>query len=271
MGDGHGGRGAQCDFKMREGDETVPMDASRTVSHFHEGPVRSIERSPFFPDVALSVGNWTFKLFREGSQKPIFSAPTSDVYLSVGAFSPSRPGVVYIAKSNGEIDVWDFTSKSDRPLQTVRVCSGDIGCVKFWPHPEEKKGQLLAVGDAAGVLHVMELPRSLRRAVNGEKDRMEDFLQRETDRVKDVDGRLEGRETQIEELERRLAEEEAEAARRKKEEEAAAAAEEKKKKSSRKTHTEEDKAEEEFDKMERKFLIKLGLVEPNEDELEEGA
>ena len=134
-----------------------------------------------------------------------------------------------------------------------------------------KKGQLLAVGDAAGVLHVMELPRSLRRAVNGEKDRMEGFLQRETDRVKDVDGRLEGRETQIEELERRLAEEEAEAARRKKEEEAAAAAEEKKKKSSRKTLTEEDKAEEEFDKMERKFLIKLGLVEPNEDELEEGA
>ena len=51
----------------------------------------------------------------------------------------------------------------------------------------------------------------------------------------------------------------------------AAAAEEKKKKSSRKTLTEEDKAEEEFDKMERKFLIKLGLVEPNEDELEEGA
>ena len=111
----------------------------------------------------------------------------------------------------------------------------------------------------------------MRRAVNGEKDRMEGFLQRETDRVKDVDGRLEGREAQIEELERRLAEEEAEAARRKKEEEAAAAAEEKKKKSSRKTHTEEDKAEEEFDKMERKFLIKLGLVEPNEDELEEGA
>jgi len=268
---GMAGEVAQCDFKMQEGDETVPMDASRTVSHFHEGPVRSIERSPFFPDVALSVGNWTFKLFKEGSQKPIFSAPTSDVYLSVGAFSPSRPGVVYIAKSNGEIDVWDFTSKSDRPLQTVRVCSGDIGCVKFWPHPEEKKGQLLAVGDAAGVLHVMELPRSLRRAVNGEKDRMEDFLQRETDRVKDVDGRLEGREAQIEELERRLAEEEAEAARRKKEEEAAAAAEEKKKKSSRKTLTEEDKAEEEFDKMERKFLIKLGLVEPNEDEMEEGA
>ena len=76
-----GARVAQCDFKMQEGDETVPMDASRTVSHFHEGPVRSIERSPFFPDVALSVGNWTFKLFKEGSQKPIFSAPVGRIPL----------------------------------------------------------------------------------------------------------------------------------------------------------------------------------------------
>lgn len=259
---GMAGEVAQCDFKMREDDETVPMDASRMVSHFHEGPVRSLERSPFFPDVALSVGNWTFKLFAEGSRMPIFSAPTSDVYLSVGAFSPTRPGVVYIAKSSGEIDVWDFTSKSDKPVQTVRVCSGDIGCIRFWPRPEEKKEQLLAVGDAAGVLHVMELPRSLRRATNGEKAQMDGFLRRETDRVKDVDGRLEGREAQIEELERRMAAEEAAAAALKKEEEAAAARAEKKK-SSRKVLTDEDKADEEFDKMERQFLINLGLAEPD--------
>ena len=79
---------------------------------------------------------------------------------------------MYIAKSNGEIDVWDFTSKSD---ELGRLC----GCAGHWLRqilaaPEEKKGQLLAVGDAAGVLHVMRLPRSLRRAVNGEKDRMEE-------------------------------------------------------------------------------------------------
>ena len=34
---GMAGEVAQCDFKMREDDETVPMDASRMVSHFHEG------------------------------------------------------------------------------------------------------------------------------------------------------------------------------------------------------------------------------------------
>ena len=121
---GMAGEVAQCDFKMREDDETVPMDASRMVSHFHEGPVRSLERSPFFPDVALSVGNWTFKLFAEGSRMPIFSAPTSDVYLSVGAFSPTRPGVVYIAKSSGEIDVWDFTSKSQARADGAGVQRG---------------------------------------------------------------------------------------------------------------------------------------------------
>ena len=88
--------------------------------------------------------------------------------------------------------------------------------------------------------------------------------------MKDVDGRLEGGEAQIEELERRLAEEEGRGGggvRRRRRRRP----QRRRKRSPRGKLPTEDKAEEEFDKMERKFLIKLGLVEPNEDELEEGA
>lgn len=49
--------------------------------------------------------------------------------------------------------------------------------------------QVLAVGDAAGVLHLFELPRTLRRPLQNEKRLMEAFVAREAARVADVASR----------------------------------------------------------------------------------
>lgn len=49
--------------------------------------------------------------------------------------------------------------------------------------------QVLAVGDAAGVLHLFELPRTLRRPLQNEWQLMETFVAREAARVADVASR----------------------------------------------------------------------------------
>lgn len=49
--------------------------------------------------------------------------------------------------------------------------------------------QVLAVGDAAGVLHLFELPRTLRRPLQNEKRLMEAFVAREAARLADVASR----------------------------------------------------------------------------------
>lgn len=49
--------------------------------------------------------------------------------------------------------------------------------------------QVLAVGDAAGVLHLFELPRTLRRPLQNEKRLMEAFVGREAARLADVASR----------------------------------------------------------------------------------
>lgn len=49
--------------------------------------------------------------------------------------------------------------------------------------------QVLAVGDAAGVLHLFELPRTLRRPLANERRLMEAWVAREAARVADVAGR----------------------------------------------------------------------------------
>ena len=43
--------------------------------------------------------------------------------------------------------------------------------------------QVLAVGDAQGDLHLLDIPRNLRRKMLGEEDMMDKFYQREIDRV----------------------------------------------------------------------------------------
>lgn len=73
-------------------------------------PVVSLARSPFFDDLILTVHDFHFALWKisDASDLPVFrSANTFEAHNTCGAFSPSRPGVVFIAKTTG-IDVWDF-------------------------------------------------------------------------------------------------------------------------------------------------------------------
>lgn len=53
-------------------DQLTPFlaPASPPKQHFrgHCGPVCCVERSPFFRDILLSVGGWTFALWKEGAQ-----------------------------------------------------------------------------------------------------------------------------------------------------------------------------------------------------------
>jgi WD40 repeat protein len=74
-------------------------------------PVVALERSPFFPDLILTVHDFHFCIWKtsmEEFNQPIFrSANTFGSHNTCGAFSPTRPGVIFITKTDG-IDVWDF-------------------------------------------------------------------------------------------------------------------------------------------------------------------
>ena len=60
------------DVWMLTSDQLTPFlaPASPPKQHFsgHCGPVCCVERSPFFRDILLSVGGWTFALWKEGAQ-----------------------------------------------------------------------------------------------------------------------------------------------------------------------------------------------------------
>lgn len=166
----------------------------------HDGPVMSLMRSPFFNDVVLCVGGWTFTLWKEGvTSGPILQSCSNAVRFTAGFWSPSRPAVFYIAKIDGSVDVWDILDKTHEPSLTQSVSPVQITTI--FPYPVSQKQHLLAVGDNAGTLHILEIPWSLRQPTPNELASVSNYVEREVKRRTFVVQRWDFREHEKREIE----------------------------------------------------------------------
>jgi hypothetical protein len=136
-----------------------------SVNQDHFRPCVSLEQSPFFPDIYLSVGDWSFNLWCEGVEAPVFSSPFSEAYLMAGRWSPTRPGVIVLSMS--------------APIASTKLTSMEFAERKS----NAASMQLLAAGDGGGNLHILEMPRPMRRPSPNETSVMRDFFDREVQRV----------------------------------------------------------------------------------------
>lgn len=159
----------------------------------HDGPIATLQRSPFFRDIILTVGGWTFAIWKEGvTSGPLLQSASHLMKLTRGHWSPSRPGVFFITKTDGNVDVWDLLDRSHEPSLTQNVTASPITTIA--PHQVSSKQQLLAVGDSVGTLHVMEVPWNLRHPSSNEAVAMENFFEREMKRLAFVEERMKIRE-----------------------------------------------------------------------------
>jgi len=162
----------------------------RSVIPAHTGPCVSLRRSPFVPKIYFSIGDWTFNLWKEGVASPLFVSPFCNCLYTCGAWSPSRPAVIFIGRADGFIDIWDLNDRSHEPSMTVSATPVAVTSMDF--HTSANR-QMLAVGDEQGTVHVVEVPRNLRRAANNEKQFAQNFFVREEKRVEYVQRRAEQR------------------------------------------------------------------------------
>ncbi len=140
------------------------------------------------------MGDWSFTLWKEGVASPLFTSPFASCLLSCGAWSPSRPAVIFIGKADGNIDIWDLLDRSHEPSMTVNITAAAVTSMQFINAATK---QLLAVGDDQGTVHVMEVPRILRRAANNEKTFTLTFFEREVKRVEYGQRRMEQRKEEL--------------------------------------------------------------------------
>ncbi len=109
--------------------------------------------------------------------------------LTAGRWSPTRPGVLVIGRSDGVLDVWDLIDTTTRPTLTAQFFSSAVASLEFRSSAAATAAgagggkQLLAVGDCKGSVHLLDFPLSLRRGVPNEETLVSAYLAREASRA----------------------------------------------------------------------------------------
>ena len=156
------------------------MDFVQWISSDQSRASLALERSSFFPSIVMSVSDWNFNLWDVIHKRMFFSSPKSHIRLTGGSWSPTRAGTLFLSKSDGSIDVWDFTDSSYKPSVTLITTPSRITSMQFLKtNLSSENEQLLAIGDGDGSLHIFEMPSSLLAPNLNEENIMFDFIERE--------------------------------------------------------------------------------------------
>ena len=164
-------------------------------------PTASLDRSPFFEDIILTVHDFHFSIWKIEISVPIFSSCLlKNAQFTCGAFSLYRPGIIILGRNDGFIDIWDFLDQSHKSTLQYNVVTFGVSFIRF----HEAMHAFLAVGDDNGTLHILELPYTLWKKIGNEEQTMKEFWEREVARVEYFEKRWEIRdEVTIQEKENR--------------------------------------------------------------------
>ncbi|NXP05918.1 WDR63 protein, partial [Thinocorus orbignyianus] len=169
------------DWKME-----IESDLAKTVSQkctVHSETVNTLQRSPFFKDIVLSIGGQSFAIWKEGvTTGPILQSSCSAGRYTAGQWSLTRPGVFFIGRDDGNIDTWDLVKKTYEPSHFQNISKSTITFIS--PCVASPEQHFLAVSDDLGVLHVLEICQTLSAASRNEHANVLDYFEREVKYLK---------------------------------------------------------------------------------------
>ncbi|XP_069645224.1 dynein axonemal intermediate chain 3 isoform X1 [Haliaeetus albicilla] len=173
------------DWKMEiESDSAKPVIQKHTQKDtIHTETINTLQRSPFFKDIILSVGGRNFAIWKEGvTNGPILQSSCSAGRNTAGHWSLTRPGVFFIGRDDGNIDIWDLLKKTHEPSHFQNISESMITFISPWT--ASSKQHFLAVSDDLGVLHVLEICQTLSHPSRNEHADVLDYLEREVKYLK---------------------------------------------------------------------------------------
>ncbi|XP_077074754.1 dynein axonemal intermediate chain 3 [Siphateles boraxobius] len=172
------------DWKMEKDNDSGRLFSAKPTHQFltHHTLVNTVSRSPFFKDIILTVDCFGFAIWKEGVMSgPILKSACSKVVCTVGHWSLSRPALFFIGKEDGNIEVWDLLQKTHEPSQTQNISTASITGLKS--SSSSGKHHLLAVSDRIGTLHILQIPWTLRKPSNNEKQNVRKYFEKEEERL----------------------------------------------------------------------------------------
>ncbi|XP_055978831.1 dynein axonemal intermediate chain 3 [Sorex fumeus] len=178
------------DWKMERDPETGRFLSKKPLNLYavHDGSVHTVQRSPFYKDIILTIGGWNLAIWKEGvTAGPLLQSSCSAKRYTSGHWSLTRPGVFYVGREDGYIDIWDLLEKTHEPAHSQNICITNITFIKPWTF--SAKQQFVAIADFYGTLHILEIPWSLSHASSNEISSMNHYFEREVKHLEYVEQR----------------------------------------------------------------------------------
>jgi len=105
-------------------------------------------------------------------------------YVLDATWSPTRPGVFLSTKMDGTLDVWDYFYKQNDPTLSLQIDDDGLFTVAM-----QEQGSLLAAGSVDGSVYMLELCEGLAVMQQNEKQSVQQMLERESKREKNLEAR----------------------------------------------------------------------------------
>ncbi|NXK14203.1 WDR63 protein, partial [Herpetotheres cachinnans] len=173
------------DWKMEiDSDSAKPISQKHTQKYTpHTETINTLQRSPFFKDIILSIGGRIFAIWKEGvTNGPILQSSCSAGRYTAGQWSLARPGVFFLGRDDGNIDIWDLLKKTHEPSHFQNISESMITFISPWI--ASPKQHFLAVSDDLGVLRVLEIRQTLSHPSRNEHANVLDYFEREVKYLK---------------------------------------------------------------------------------------
>ena len=103
-------------------------------------------------------------------------------YLTDGCWSPTRPGIFYLTRMDGFLDVWDIYYRQNEVAYSQKISDAVLTSISV-------NGSMAAIGDSDGTVSMMSLCRALydQTLQPKEKEVMGQIFEREFKREKNLE------------------------------------------------------------------------------------
>ncbi|NWV75031.1 DNAI2 protein, partial [Dasyornis broadbenti] len=189
-------------------DAKTPPDKIANIFRGHIGAVYTVTRNPFFPKVFLSVGDWTARIWTEelSDSSSIMETKCHTPYVLDGCWSPVKPAVFFITKSDGTLDIWDFLFHQKEPSLSLKVSNEPLLSLC-----SQDNGRIIGCGTRLGTVSLLEISPGLCTMRKNEKTLTSTMFEREARREKVLQDKHRERLLRLEERARAKPEEQEDA------------------------------------------------------------
>ena len=154
----------------------------------HHGPIQSIQRNPSNSKCFLTIGDWTAKIWMEDLRTPIMTTKYHSSYLTSGCWSPTRPGVFFVTRMDGVVDIWDYFYRQNEAAYSHKVGDSQLSSIAV-QGTTQQGGKLVAMGDVTGTVSLLEVCESLAVPQVNERKAIDLMFEREMKQEKNLEAR----------------------------------------------------------------------------------